>query len=227
MRILVAGGRNEADFIIKKFKEEKHQITVVNQDVDYCKYLSKENHVIVYNGDPTLVSVLNEAGIQQADLVVALCTKDEDNFVICEVASKVFNIPRIICTVTNPKNVDVFHSLGIRSVVSSADFLVQTIQAEVNFENVVKSLALEQDKIAMLEIKLNSPDLAIIGKTLAQLENTRLYTIACIYRKTQVVIPSGNTEIKYGDKLFVVTTYPDKDAVVRYIQKKVPKEREQ
>ena len=90
----------------------------------------------------------------------------------------------------------------------------------MNAENVVKALSLEQDKIAMLEIVLNNKELAIIGKTLAQLENTRLYNISCIYRNAQVVIPSGNTEIKFGDKLFVITTNADKEEVIKYIQKK-------
>ncbi len=220
MKVLIAGGQNEADFIIKMFKEEKHQLVVINNDLNYCKLLSRENHIKVYSGDPTQISVLTDAGIQDCDLVVALCAKDEDNFVICQIATKVFDISKVVCTVSNPKNVDVFHKLGIKSVVSSAFLLLQTIKAEAEFENVVKSLTLEQDKIAMLEIKLTDPDLAIIGKTLAQLENTKLYTIACIYRETQALIPSGSTEIKQNDKLFIVTTYLDKDTVVRYIQKK-------
>ena len=220
MKILIAGGQNEADFIIKMFKEEKHQLVVINSDLNYSKILSRENHIKVYTGDPTQISVLTDAGIQDCDLVVALCPRDEDNFVICQIALKVFDIQRCVCTVSNPKNVDVFHELGIKSVVSSAFLLLQTIEAEAEFENVVKSLTLEQDKIAMLEIKLSASNLAIVGKTLAQLENTKLYTIACIYRETQAIIPSGSTEIKQGDKLFIVTSYQDKDEVVRYIQKK-------
>ena len=43
MKVLITGGRNEADFVIKMFKEEKNQIIVVNGDKDFCKYLSKEN----------------------------------------------------------------------------------------------------------------------------------------------------------------------------------------
>ena len=224
MKILIAGGRHEADYIVKKFREEKHQLVIINKDLDYSKNLSKEYKVKVYNDDPTMISVLERAGIQGCDMVVALCAKDEDNFVICQIAEKVFNIDKIICTVTNPKNVDLFHELGIKSVVSSAEFLVRTIQSEVNFENVVNSLAFEQDKISMLEIKLDSPNLAIIGKTLMQLENTNLYTIACISRKTQVLIPSSSTEIKLGDKLFVVTSYQDQDAIVKYIRRKASKE---
>jgi len=220
MKILIAGGQNEADFIIKMFKEEKHQLVVINSDINYCKLLSRENHIKVYSGDPTQISVLTDAGIQDCDLIVALCPKDEDNFVICQIASKVFDIQKVVCTVSNPKNVDVFRRLGLKSVVSSAFLLLQTIKAEAEFENVVKSLTLEPDKVAMLEIKLTEPDLAIVGKTVAQLENTKLYTIACIYRETQALIPSGSTEIKQGDKLFIVTTYLDKDTVVKYIQKK-------
>lgn len=220
MKILIAGGQHEADFIIKTFKEEKHQLIVINNDLNYCKFLSKENHIKVYNGDPTTISVLIDAGIQDCELVVALCAKDEDNFVICQIAKNVFAINNAICTVTNPKNVELFRRLGVNSAVSSAVLLLQTIKSEANFENVVKSFSLEHDKIAMLEIKLTDPHLAIIGKTLAQLDETRLYNISCIYRDMQVVIPSGNTEIKLGDKLFITTTYQEKDHIVKYIQKK-------
>lgn len=220
MKVLITGGQNEADFIIKMFKEEKHQIIVVNKDQNYCKYLSKENRIKVYIGDPTQISVLNEAGAMECDLAIALCQRDEDNFVVCQIAKKIFGIEKVVCTVSNPKNVDIFHKMGINSVVSSTFLLLQTIKAESSLENVVKALSLEQDKIAMLEIVLNNKELAIIGKTLAQLENTRLYNISCIYRNAQVVIPSGNTEIKFGDKLFVITTNADKEEVIKYIQKK-------
>ena len=101
MKILIAGGQNEADFIIKMFKEEKHQLVVINSDLNYCKLLSRENHIKVYSGDPTQISVLTDAGIQDCDLVVSLCSKDEDNFVICQIASKVlhshFVSPPLFC----------------------------------------------------------------------------------------------------------------------------------
>ena len=209
MKVLITGGQNEADFIIKMFKEAKHQLIVVNSDQKYCQYLSKENHIKVYIGDPTQISVLHDAGAMDCDLA----------FVICQISKKIFGIEKVVCTVSNPNNVDVFHKLGVNSVVSSTYLLLQTIKVESSFENVVKALSFEQDKIAMLEIVLNKKNLAIIGKTLAQLENTRLYNISCIYRNAQVVIPSGNTEIKFGDKLFVITTNADKDEVIKYIQK--------
>ena len=219
MKVLITGGQIEADFIIKMFKEAKHQLIVVNSDQKYCQYLSKENHIKVYIGDPTQISVLHDAGAMDCDLAIALCPNDEDNFVICQISKKIFGIEKVVCTVSNPNNVDVFHKLGVNSVVSSTYLLLQTIKVESSCENVVKALSFEQDKIAMLEIVLNKKNLAIIGKTLAQLENTRLYNISCIYRNAQVVIPSGNTEIKFGDKLFVITTNADKDEVIKYIQK--------
>lgn len=218
MKVLITGGRNEADFVIKMFKEEKNQIIVVNGDKDFCKYLSKENRVKVLFGDPTKVTVLQDAGVMDCDLVIALSSKDEDNFVICQIAKEVFGISKAICTVSNPKNVDVFHKLGIDSVVSSTFLLLQTIKAESSLENVVKALSLEQDKIAMLEFVLNNKNMSIIGKTLAQLSNTNKYNVSCIYRNNQVIIPSGNTEIKFHDKLFVITTNADKDEVIKYIQ---------
>ena len=86
MKVLITGGQNEADFIIKMFKEAKHQLIVVNSDQKYCQYLSKENHIKVYIGDPTQISVLHDAGAMDCDLAIALCPNDEDNFVICQIS---------------------------------------------------------------------------------------------------------------------------------------------
>ncbi len=53
MKIVIAGGKHEADFIVSKLKKEHHQLIVINQDRDFATYISANNDIDVFPGDPT------------------------------------------------------------------------------------------------------------------------------------------------------------------------------
>lgn len=219
MKIIIANGTHEADFIVKKFKKEKHQITIINADKNFGDYMSSSNRIPVLYGDPTKAYVLEDANVWNADVFIALSTNDIDNYVSCITAKKLFNIKRVVSVVRNPKRVDLFKVLGIDSVICSTYLLGESIKNESIVEDFIKTISIENEKIVISEILIDG-DYIIANKLIKNSEIPSYLNISCIYRDPDVIIASGDTLIKPDDKLVIATTPNHHQDAVDFIQRK-------
>jgi trk system potassium uptake protein len=219
MKIVITGGMHEADFIVKMLKDEHHKLIVINQDRQVADYISSNNDIPVFPGDPSKAYCLDDAEVNDADVLIALTDSDTDNYIICITAKRLFNIRRTVAKVRNPKNVDLFRRLGVDSVISSTYLIGQSILNESSIEKMIKKLAFEDDKIVMIEIEVEE-NFALVNKKIMDIKFPRNINISCIYRNPHVIIPSGSTEIKPDDKLIIITTPTEQEEIINYIRKK-------
>lgn len=219
MKIVIAGGKHEVDYLVKMFLKEKHDLLVINEDHDFCKMLSSANAINVLYGDPSKKFVLEDAEIYNADVLIALCENDAHNLIISQLAKQVFHVKRTISVVSNPKNVVIFRQLGINNAISSTYHIAQTIERMSIVENLVRSLSIEDEKIVLTEIKIGDGVL-VSGHALKDLTPPVNFNISCIFRDPEVIIPNGNTVIQPGDKLVIVSTPEDQEPIMEYLQRK-------
>jgi len=219
MKVVIVNGGHEADFIVKSFKAKKdNDIIVINSDKAYCDYISANLQMPVYYGVATKKYVLEETNVRGADVFIALSSSDADNYVACILAKKEFAVKKCICTVSNPKNVELFKKLGIDSVICSTYYLAETIQNESSLENVIKLLSLENEQIVLYEVTI-SEKYAIANKTIAEIHFPENANISCIFRNPHVIIPNGATILRPKDKLVIVSAPCDQNDVVNFIQR--------
>lgn len=219
MKIVITGGKHEADFIISMLKQEQHQLVVINQDHSFSEYISTNNDVPVYPGDPTKSYVLSDAEVEDADVLLALSENDTDNYIVCITAKKRFNIKRTVAKVKNPKNVELFKKLGVDKVVSATYLLAQTILNESAVENMIKTHSIEDEKIVMIEMEVEA-NYKLVGKSLTEIIFPKNVNVSCIFRDPHVIIPQGDTIIKANDKLIIISTPNEQDEIVEFIKKK-------
>ncbi len=219
MKIVITGGKHEADYIVNILKKEHHHLIVINQDIEFAKYISSNNHIDVFPGDPTKAYTLSDAEAHNADVLLALSDDDTDNYITCITAKKLFHVKRTVAKVKNPKKVELFKRLGIDSVISSTYLLAQTILNESSVENIIKTLSIEDEKIVMLELGVEE-EFAIVNKRLMDIKFPSNINISCIFRDPHVIIPKGDTRIKADDKLIIISTPNDQDEIIEYIQKR-------
>jgi trk system potassium uptake protein TrkA len=218
MRIVIAGGKHQADFLIKMFLAEKHDLIVINKDEVFSNYISTENDIPVFQSDPSKAYALSDAAIDNADILIALSDKDTENYVICKLAKKLFNVKKCVCIVSNPKNVRVFKKMGIDSVISSTYLLGQTVKTELNVEKWFRTLSIEDEKIVMTEIVVEDKS-DIVNKRLMDILFPKNINISCVFRDPDVIIPNGHTVIKAMDKLIIISKPEEQDEIVRFIHK--------
>ncbi len=126
MKIGIAGGREEADYLIGLLMKDKHRLIVINDDRTYCEHLAAEyDKISVVYGNPGSEEVLSDAGIRGAEVMIALSGKDADNLEVCQMAKQMFSVRKTVCMVKNPGNVEIFKELGIDQVISPVHILAQ------------------------------------------------------------------------------------------------------
>ena len=216
MKIVIAEGRHEADYIIKLFRSRKNQIIVINSDKEFGKEIAKNNKIPVIFGKSSNIEILKLAHIENADVLISLHEQDTVDFVTCLLAKQLFNVKKTICTVTNPKLVDLFKELGVDSVISSSYVLGNSVKAESSLEDLIKTMSLEDDKIVMTEITI-SENSKIANKKIMELNFPKFGNISCVYRKPNVIIPNGQTIILPNDKLLVVSALRDQKKIIDFV----------
>lgn len=219
MKVVIADGFHEADYIISLFKNRKNDLVVINESEDICKYLSLNNNIPIMKGRCTRESDLREAGCENCDLFIALSEDDYRNYVACKTAKMLIGAKRCVATVINPKNVAIFKQLGIDSVVSSTYLMGQLIHNVTSVDNLINALSIEDAKVFIGELLVSS-DYAIVNQSLREINISEIATVASIIRDGMVIIPNGRTIIQDGDKILIVSSEDNRDQVLSFLQRK-------
>lgn len=221
MKIVLAGGTFEASYGIDMFNTKENRLIVINPSEEYAHYLMEKKHLPVVIGDPWRYHVLDAADVYDADIFVALMESDTDNYASCVIAKKIFNAKKCICTVKNPRNVELYRKLGIDSVISSTYLLAQNIKNESDSESLIKSLSLDNENIRMIEATLLSK-YSICGRSIAEIGFPKFASIAYIVRNYSFVIPNGQVVLKPKDTLVIAVDKENEEAMLRFIKAEKP-----
>ncbi len=149
----------------------------------------------VQYGDATELWVLERAGIQRADLVIAVTGDDEDNMLVCQVAKEKYLCDRIIARVNNPRNHDHFRLLGIQPAVSATDLILRLIEHEVPRYGLVHLLALEEERLEIIELEV-SDDAAAVGQKVVDISLPEGSLIISVLRGGAGFVPKADTMIE-------------------------------
>ena len=94
MNIIICGAGKVGFSISKQLAAQGHSITVIDQSTEDIKKINDTQDVKGIVGRATLPSVLESAGAEKTDMIIAVTRNDETNMVVCQLASSLFNIPK-------------------------------------------------------------------------------------------------------------------------------------
>jgi trk system potassium uptake protein TrkA len=203
MYVIVAGAGKVGWNLARELVDKGHEVTLL--EVDRRRYLVVEEeleHAVQY-GDATELWVLERAGIQRADLVIAVTGDDEDNMLVCQVAKEKYLCDRVIARVNNPRNLQHFKLLGIQPVVSATDLILRLIEHEVPRYGLVHLLALEEERLEIIELEV-SPKAPADGRRVADVRLPEGSLIISVLRDGKGFVPTGDTVIEAGDEILLV-----------------------
>jgi len=192
-------GRNLARELIVK----GHEVTLIESSRSCYLAIEEEFEHAAQYGDATELWVLERAGIQRADLVIAVTGDDEDNMLVCQVAKEKYLCNRIIARVNNPRNLDHFKLLGIQPAVSATDLILRLIEHEVPRYGLVHLLALEEERLEIIELEVNA-DAPAVGETVADIALPEGSLIISVLREGSGFVPKADTVIEAGDEVLLV-----------------------
>lgn len=131
MKIIIVGGGKVGYYLMKSMIESGNNVCLIESQKNLCEKIAEEFNDIVVWGDGTSLEVLYDAGIEQAEVVVAATGKDEENLTICQIAKLNFKVQKTIARINNPKNIQVFKALGVDKTVCSTEVIADLIYKTV------------------------------------------------------------------------------------------------
>src|ERR1700726_2586837 len=192
-------GRNLSRELIAK----GHEVTLIESSRSCYLTIEEEFEHAVQYGDATELWVLERAGIQRADLVIAVTGDDEDNILVCQVAKEKYLCDRVIARVNNPRNHDHFKLLGIQPAVSATDLILRLIEHEVPRYGLVHLLALEEERLEIIELEVNA-EAPVVGESVSDIALPEGSLIISVLRGGAGFVPKADTVIEAGDEVLLM-----------------------
>lgn len=198
------GGGKVGYYLVRTLIEHKHEPTVIEMNRLVCEKIANEMDIPLICGDAARLEILENADTAHADALVSVTGSDETNLIVCQLAKKKFGVPKTVAKSNNPKNVAVMQALGIDNVINSTDSIASLIEREVDTSRIKQVLSLNKGDVTLFEVEL-PPDYAYDGKMLMDIKLPVLFNIVSITRKGCMIIPRGQSMLKSGDKLLVIS----------------------
>jgi trk system potassium uptake protein TrkA len=204
MYILIIGAGKVGYFLAKRLAANQHTVSIVDKDKNICEDTAKELEALVINGDGCDPRVLEEAGIERADVVAAVTGDDEDNLIISQLAKEKFGVRRTVGRVNNPGNEHTFSELGVDVPVDATKIIAKIIEEEVSFSDFVNLMSFKRGKLAIVRVDLPA-DSPVISKQVQDIQLPESSVLVSILRQEEVIVPKGNTVLKAGDDIIALT----------------------
>ncbi len=212
MYVIIAGGGKVGWNLARELTSKGHEVTLLEEGRDRYLTIEQELEHAVQYGDATEIWVLERAGIQRADLVIAVTGDDEDNMLICQMAKKKYLCERIIARVNNPRNRQWFELLGIQPNVSATDLILRLIEHEVPSYGLVHLLDLRDEQLEIIEVEVVEGAPAA-GMTVGEITLPEGSLVISVLRGGKGFVPKSDTRIGVGDEVLLVLDPGLEDAI--------------
>jgi trk system potassium uptake protein TrkA len=212
-RILVAGAGVWGAYIADHLVEQGQEVVVVEQDTAAARHARSRGGRVVIVGDACEPSVLDRAGLQTVDTVVAATGDDEDNLVVSLLAKHSYGVPRVVARVNNPKNSWLFtEDWGVDTAVSAPAILTRLLDTAVGIQDIVALLRAEHGGVALVEVTLDD-DAAAVGRRPDELRLPEQSVVVAVVRGERVLPGGGSDPLEPGDEVFAVTALATEPAL--------------
>ena len=141
MHVLVMGANDQAFYMTGSLLEGGHRVTAVCESHALARRFADSYDAVILQGDPSDPDTLAQVDTSDIDVAVALAELDEKNFVSCQVACELYDIPKTVCTVHDPRNVEAFRALGVSLVFSATYDFARMIGQASTMEDVAAMVA--------------------------------------------------------------------------------------
>ncbi len=203
MYVLIVGAGKVGLNLARELLGRGNEVTVIERHQRRYSAAEEELEHAVQYGDGSELWVLERAGIERADMVIAVTGDDEDNLLICQVAREKYGVERVIARCNNPRNLQHFELLGVKPAVSATDLILRLIEHEVPKYGLVHLLDLPQERLEIIELEVASGASAA-GRRVSDLGLPDGSLVISILRDGSGFVPHGDSVIEAGDEVLLV-----------------------
>jgi len=224
MRILITGGGDVATHTARRLIREGNEIIIVERDGDRCDQLEDALDAKVVKGNAASVKTLREAGVQDADMLIAVTNADEVNLLTCLIAQAESGVKVKVARVRTHeveywRQICEKTGLHIDLIIHPESLAVDRIMPVLRIPGVSDIVDFADGRVKLFGTNIE-PDHWAVGKTLIEVAKAgapKNSLVAMIFRGSEVIIPHGQEKILDGDHIFVVTRREDLDETLQFV----------
>ena len=220
MKVIVIGAGKVGRTIIENICKEGHEVVVIDNNANNIENIVETYDVGGLCGNGVSYEVQKNAGVDKADLVIAVTPGDEANILSCVVAKKL-GAKHTIARVRNYEYKDqttIFkNDLGINMTINPEEETMKEIMRIISFPEALKVDTFSRGKVELIELFIPN-DSPLIGKTLSSIsQDYKVKVLSCaVQREDEVIIPSGNFVFEAKDRIHITA---DKNNASIFFQK--------
>lgn len=211
MKILILGAGQVGSSVAANLAREANDITLVDKNPDWLHDLRDRMDIQTVVGDASHPNVLEKAGIEDTDMLIAVTNSDETNMVACQIAYSLYNTPTKIARIRALDYImhpELFHrdALPIDVIISPEQIMTDYIRHLVEYPGALQVLDFASGKVQLVGVKAYSDGL-LVGQEIQTIRDhmpgidTR---VAAIYRRGKAIVPKRNTVIEVDDEVFFI-----------------------
>lgn len=216
MKILILGAGRVGSTVAESLVSEANDITVVDLAANSLALLQDRLDLRTVVGNASHPSVLERAGAEDTDMVLAVTESDEINLVACKIAASLFNTPTKIARIRASdylEHPDIFsqQNFCVDYAICPEQILTEYIEKLIEFPEALQVLDFASGKVSLVAVRALQGG-ALVGHQLQELRkhvpnvDTR---VAAIFRRDRPIIPEGNTTVEAGDEVFFIAATED------------------
>ena len=210
MRIIIAGAGDVGFHLAKLLVQENQDIALIDTDAEKLKYASEHLDIATIKGNSISYTILDEAMVSKADLVIAATNSEETNISTCIIA-KHLGAKRTIARVRNTEfllkreKLDL-EQLGIDEIISTETLAAREIKRLLKDVAFTDSFEFDRGLLNLIGISIEQES-PMAGKTVSEasyLNPENNFLTVAILRNNETIIPRGDVTFQIGDHVYFI-----------------------
>jgi trk system potassium uptake protein len=207
-------------------REEANEVAVVDTDENILRALQDRLDIRTVAGNAAHPSVLEAAGIAEADVLIALTSSDEVNMMACEVAFTLYRTPTKIARIraaeyTSRPELFSEEALPIDVFINPEQLVTEYVERLIHYPGALQVLDFADGKVRLVAVRAHEGGLLVGQQLRALREHVRDIEarIVAIYRAGRSITPGGDTIVEAGDEVFFLAARNDIRRVMSEMRK--------
>jgi trk system potassium uptake protein TrkA len=226
MKILILGAGQVGSTVAESLVSEANDITVVDTNSEKLRLLHDRFDLRTLVGNASHPSTLKQAGVADADILLAVTQSDEVNMVACKLASSLYNTPVKIARIRASGYLDhpeIFNSENfcVDFSICPEQILTDYIRKLIEFPEALQVLEFANGLVSLVAVKAFNGGL-LVGKPLSFLHSNMPQIdarVAAIFRQEKPIIPEGATIVQEGDEIFFIAATRNIRSVLKELRR--------
>lgn len=218
MNIIIVGDGKVGYTLAQYLSKDGHDITIIDKNAEALNRASETLDVMCIRGNGANVRTLIEAGIENADIIIAVTGNDELNMVCC-LAAKQLGAKYSIARIRDPEYTESLtmlqKKLDIDQVINPERATAQEISRLLRFPFAINIESFAHGRVEMVEFRAETRD-SIIGIPLHKLHGKHpSIQFTAVQRNGEAFIPTGNFELAAGDRVYATG---DRESITKFFK---------